>query len=60
MAFGHEGLNLATLSGSGKVILQSMTLEGLSTALRKSMMRGGGDNGRTGLGAVGNLFGGQD
>ncbi len=61
MAFGHEGLNLATLSGSGKVILQSMTIEGLATALRKNMMRPGNENnGRTGMGAIGGLLGGLD
>ena len=34
--FGGEGLSLATLEGQGKVILQSMTLEGLANALRKA------------------------
>ncbi len=33
--FGGEGLSLATLEGDGRVILQSMTLEGLANALRK-------------------------
>jgi uncharacterized protein (AIM24 family) len=60
MAFGHEGLTLATLSGNGKVVLQSMTIEGLSTALRKNMLKGGGDNGRTGLGSITGLLGGSD
>lgn len=60
MMFGHEGMNLATLSGDGKVILQSMTIEGLATALRKNMLKGGGDNGRTGLSSVTGLFGGND
>ena len=61
--FGHEGINLATLSGSGRVILQSMTIEGLATALRKNMMRhtnNGTENGRTGMGAIGSIFGGLD
>lgn len=60
MAFGHEGMTLASLSGNGKVVLQSMTIEGLSTALRKNMLKGGGDNGRTGLSSITGLFGGQD
>ncbi len=34
--FGGEGLSLATLEGNGRVILQSMTLEGLSNALKKA------------------------
>ncbi len=34
--FGGEGLSLATLEGDGRVILQSMTLEGLANALRKA------------------------
>ena len=60
MAFGHEGLTLATLSGSGRVILQSMTIEGLATALRKNLLKGGGDNGRTGISSITGLFGGND
>lgn len=60
MAFGHEGLTLATLSGNGRVILQSMTIEGLATALRKNMLKGGGDNGRTGMSALSGLLGGTD
>ena len=48
--FGGEGLSLATLEGQGKVILQSMTLEGLANALRKAQ---GGDK----EGATGGLFG---
>jgi uncharacterized protein (AIM24 family) len=61
MAFGHEGMNLASLSGSGRVILQSMTIEGLATALRKNLFRAGNENnGRTGMGAIGGLFGGID
>lgn len=38
--FGGEGLNLATLSGDGLVILQSMTIEGLAKALAKNMSAG--------------------
>lgn len=56
--FGGEGLSLATLTGDGEVILQSMTMEGLSTAILKNARTGGDtDNGKSGLG---NLFGGLD
>jgi len=34
MFFGGEGLFLTNLKGPGKVILQSMTLSNLATALR--------------------------
>lgn len=34
-AFGGEGLYLATLSGAGKVLLQSFTYQGLSEALHR-------------------------
>jgi uncharacterized protein (AIM24 family) len=34
--FGGEGLSLATLEGDGKVILQSMTIEGLTNAILKN------------------------
>jgi uncharacterized protein (AIM24 family) len=34
--FGGEGLSLATLEGDGKVILQSMTIEGLANAILKN------------------------
>jgi uncharacterized protein (AIM24 family) len=44
--FGGDGLSLATLQGHGKVILQSMTLEGLANALRKA--EGGDKEGPTG------------
>ena len=43
---GGEGLSLATLEGSGRVILQSLTLDSLADALRKA--RGGDDQGPTG------------
>jgi uncharacterized protein (AIM24 family) len=48
--FGGEGLNLATLEGDGKVILQSMTIEGLAKALRKNM--GIGDDKKGPLGGL--------
>lgn len=57
--FGGEGFNLATLEGDGKVILQSMTVEALGHALAKFSRRGDGNNGSTGLGAVGGLLGGR-
>ncbi|MFI1398085.1 AIM24 family protein [Streptomyces sp. NPDC020681] len=44
--FGGEGLSLATLEGNGRVILQSLTIEGLANALRKA--RGGDKQGPTG------------
>lgn len=44
--FGGEGLSLATLEGDGRVILQSMTIEGLANALDKA--RGGDKQGPTG------------
>lgn len=52
--FGGEGLNLATLEGDGTVILQSMTIEGLSKALAKNM--GIGDEKK---GPLGGLFSGS-
>lgn len=53
--FGGEGMTLATLSGNGSVILQSMTIDGLAKALRKNM--GAGDR-KTGAG-MGGLFSGS-
>ena len=53
--FGGEGMSLATLTGNGSVILQSMTIEGLAKALRKNM--GAGDR-KTGAG-MGGLFSGS-
>ncbi|MFF3204600.1 MULTISPECIES: AIM24 family protein [unclassified Streptomyces] len=44
--FGGEGLSLATLEGSGRVILQSLTIESLANALRKA--QGGDKQGPTG------------
>ena len=55
--FGGEGLFLATLTGPGKVIIQSMTLE----KLRRQFVSptSGGDE-RSGLGAITNLLGSED
>jgi uncharacterized protein (AIM24 family) len=53
--FGGEGMTLATLSGNGRVILQSMTIDGLAKALQKNA--GAGDR-KTGAG-MGGLFSGS-
>ena len=45
---------------AGAGVLQSMTIEGLATALRKNLLKGGGDNGRTGISSITGLFGGND
>lgn len=55
--FGGEGLFLATLSGPGRVIIQSMTLEKLRREL--SVMSPGGDE-RGPLGALGGIFSSED
>jgi uncharacterized protein (TIGR00266 family) len=52
--FGGEGLFLATLTGPGKVIIQSMTLEKLRRELAPTLT--GGDE-RGPLGAIGGLAG---
>ncbi len=48
MFFGGEGLFLTTLTGPGKIIIQSMTLHNLATALRPYIGRGG-TSGRSGV-----------
>jgi uncharacterized protein (AIM24 family) len=53
--FGGEGLSLATLEGNGRVILQSVTIDGLAKALEKNA--GAGDR-KTGAG-LGGLFSGS-
>ncbi len=63
--FGGEGLSLATLTGNGRVILQSMTLTGLAGALAKAAehsrdSRAGNANGAGGFGGIGGLFGSTD
>jgi uncharacterized protein (TIGR00266 family) len=57
MMFGGEGMFLATLTGPGRAIVQSLTLEKLRRELAPS--RTGGDQ-RSGLGAVSNLFGSDE
>jgi uncharacterized protein (TIGR00266 family) len=55
--FGGEGLFLATLTGPGRVLVQSMTLEKMRRELVPS--RTGGDE-RGPLGAITNIFGSED
>ncbi len=66
--FGKEGLTVATLEGDGRVILQSMTIGALATALSKNAAFGGRAEegpaaglGGLGMGAagLGALFGGS-
>lgn len=56
--FGGEGLVLATLTGPGHVVLQSMTLQKLRREIAP-MVRTGGDE-RGPLGAIGGLLGSDD
>ena len=49
--FGGEGFSLATLTGNGRVILQSMTINALATALKKNDARHDSDSG-VGLGGL--------
>ena len=55
--FGGEGLFLATVTGPGRVIVQSMTLEKMRRELAPGT--GGGDE-RSPLGAFNNIFGSED
>jgi uncharacterized protein (TIGR00266 family) len=55
--FGGEGLFLATLTGPGKCIIQSMTLEKLRRELAPAST--GGDE-RSPLGALGGIFSSED
>lgn len=55
--FGGEGLFLATLTGPGRVIVQSMTLEKMRRELAPS--RTGGDE-KNALGAISGLFNTED
>jgi uncharacterized protein (TIGR00266 family) len=56
--FGGEGIFLATLTGPGRVIVQSMTLEKMRRELAPSTTQGGDE--RSGLGALTNIFGSED
>jgi uncharacterized protein (AIM24 family) len=63
--FGGEGLFLATLTGPGRVILQSMTLERLRHELAPAEHRGQGREQSNPLGAVlggniGSFFGSDE
>jgi uncharacterized protein (AIM24 family) len=53
--FGGEGFSLATLEGKGRVILQSVTIDGLAKALEKNA---GAADRKTGIG-MGGLFSGS-
>ncbi len=55
--FGGEGLFLTTLTGPGRVLVQSMTLEKLRRELTPS--RSGGDE-RGPLGALGGILSSED
>lgn len=55
--FGGEGLFLATMTGPGRVIVQSMTLNKLRRELAPT--KGGGDE-RSPLGALGGIFNSED
>jgi uncharacterized protein (TIGR00266 family) len=55
--FGGEGLFLATLTGPGRVIVQSMTLNKLRRELAPT--RSGGDE-RSPLGSLGGIFNSED
>lgn len=54
--FGGEGLFLATLTGPGQVIVQSMTLN----KLRRELAPAGGGEERTALGTIGGIFSSED
>ena len=55
--FGGEGLFLATLTGPGRVVIQSMTLQKMRRELIPA--RTGGDE-HSPLGALGGIFGSED
>ena len=57
--FGGEGIFLATLTGPGKIILQSITLARLRREIGGKVVRKGGE--KFGLGGiVGDIFGGSE
>jgi uncharacterized protein (TIGR00266 family) len=56
--FGGEGLFLATMTGPGRVIVQSMTLEKMRRELAPASGQGGDE--RSGLGSLTNIFGSED
>ena len=56
MFFGGEGIFLTTLKGPGKILIQSMNLGNLATALMPFMPRSGGTSGSGGI--SGSVLGG--
>jgi uncharacterized protein (TIGR00266 family) len=57
--FGGEGLFLATLTGPGRVLVQSMTLEKMRRELAPAHHRGHGDR-HTGIGSIADIFGASE
>ena len=59
MFFGGEGMFLATLSGTGTVLLQSLPFSRLADRILAHAPSGGGSSKGEGsvLGGIGNLFG---
>lgn len=55
-AFGGEGFTQASLEGDGRVILQSLTIGALATALQKNVGRAD----KNGVSGLGSLFGGSN
>ena len=58
--FGGEGLFLATLTGPGKVIIQTMTLSKLRRQLGGGLGAKSGGGEATGLGALTGFLGSDD
>jgi uncharacterized protein (TIGR00266 family) len=56
--FGGEGLFLATMTGPGRVLVQSMTLQKMRRELAPTQSSGGDE--RSPLGAITNIFGSED
>ena len=56
MFFGGEGIFLTTLKGPGKILIQSMNLGNLATALKPFMPHSGGTSGSGGM--AGSVIGG--
>jgi uncharacterized protein (AIM24 family) len=57
--FGGEGLFLATMTGPGRVIIQSMTLEKMRRELVPAFGKSGGDE-RRGFDAIADIFSSED
>jgi len=56
MFFGGEGIFVTTLKGPGKILIQSMNLGNLATALKPFMPHSGGTSGSSGI--AGSVIGG--